>query len=93
MNAIVEIDKSGRIVIPKKMRDAMGLRAGVRLKLQSNGDGISLQQDLSEAHLEVRHGLLVAVGGPTRTVEDVNRLIEEERDGRLRFDVKLSDEP
>ncbi len=32
MNAIVEIDKSGRIVVPKKLRDELHLIPGTRLQ-------------------------------------------------------------
>jgi AbrB family looped-hinge helix DNA binding protein len=56
MNAIVEIDKAGRIVIPKKMRDALGLRAGVRLTVQQAGDTISMTPSASEAELVIENG-------------------------------------
>ena len=93
MNAIVEIDKAGRIVIPKKMRDAMGLKAGTRLRLERTGDLLVMEPPAEEAHLEMRDGLLVLVGGGRRTVEDVNREIQEERERRMRFVAGLSDEP
>ena len=93
MNAIVEIDRAGRIVVPKKFRDALRLAPGTRLKVECTGDRIVLEQDLPEPRLEMRDGLLVMVSGTPITVEDVNKVIDEQRDRRMRFVAGLSDEP
>jgi AbrB family looped-hinge helix DNA binding protein len=93
MNAIVEIDRAGRIVVPKKFRDALRLAPGTRLKVECTGDRIVLEQDLPEPRLEMRDGLLVMVSGTPITVEDVNKVIDEQRERRMRFVAGLSDEP
>jgi AbrB family looped-hinge helix DNA binding protein len=45
MKAHVEIDKAGRIVIPKKMRDALRLKPGSRLRIERHQDQIRLEPD------------------------------------------------
>jgi AbrB family looped-hinge helix DNA binding protein len=86
MSTIVEIDKAGRIVIPKKMRDAMGLTPGTRLRIQQDEAELRLEPDFPQSQLEMRNGLLVMVGGPPVSVEDVNKAGRkgyEERNRRI----------
>jgi|HubBroStandDraft_1064217.scaffolds.fasta_scaffold1425614_1 AbrB family looped-hinge helix DNA binding protein len=93
MNAIVEIDKSGRIVVPKKLRDELHLTPGTRLRIERAGEQIVLEQDYPEPRLELRDGLLVMVGGPPIGDDDVLDLIDKQRERRMRFVSGLSDEP
>jgi AbrB family looped-hinge helix DNA binding protein len=93
MNATVEIDRAGRIVVPKKFRDALRLKPGTKLKLEQAGERLVLEQDYPEPRLEMRDGLLVMVSGTPITVEDVNKVIDEQRERRMRFVAGLSDEP
>jgi AbrB family looped-hinge helix DNA binding protein len=93
MNAIVEIDKSWRIVVPKKLRDELHLTPGTRLRIERAGEQIVLEQDYPEPRLEMRDGLLVMVGGPPIGDDDVLDLIDKQRERRMRFVSGLSDEP
>ena len=76
----------GRIVIPKKMRDAMGLHAGTRLHLERSGDLLVMEPPVEESRLEMRDGFWVMVGGRPVTTEEVNQVTRqgyEERNSRI----------
>ncbi|MGB3910807.1 MAG: AbrB/MazE/SpoVT family DNA-binding domain-containing protein [Pseudolysinimonas sp.] len=72
----VTIDKAGRIVVPKPVRDALGLRAGDELDLTTDGSGIQLTARGRTARLVMRDGRLVATSDTVITDEDVFRLID-----------------
>ncbi len=65
MNAIAEIDKTGRIVVPKKMRDALHLVAGTQVEFDQRPDGIMLRTYPKARGLYMRDGMPVfSMGGP-----------------------------
>jgi len=85
MNAIVEIDKAGRIVVPKKLRDAMHLVPGTRLSIERSGDRLVFEQASSEPQLIMKDGMWVVSGGQI-TVDDVNEILRQgyaEREARI----------
>jgi len=93
MSTVVEIDKAGRIVVPKKLRDALHLTPGTRLKVERNGDTLLLEADFPEPRLEMIDDLWVLTGGSRLTTEDVNARVDEQRERRMNFVSGLSDEP
>jgi AbrB family looped-hinge helix DNA binding protein len=60
----VAIDKVGRVVIPKPMRDALGIEGTTELELTAADGKLELTVPDSAAHVEVRDGLAVIVIEP-----------------------------
>jgi AbrB family looped-hinge helix DNA binding protein len=59
MNATTEIDKAGRLVVPKKMRDALHLVPGTRVTFHQDGETIVLRPEHQGGGLVEEDGLLV----------------------------------
>ncbi len=56
------MDSVGRIVIPKALRDALGLTPGSSVDVSLYGTGLQLVPDERTARLIVESGVLVATG-------------------------------
>ncbi|MGH9324804.1 MAG: AbrB/MazE/SpoVT family DNA-binding domain-containing protein [Vicinamibacteria bacterium] len=77
----VKLDRFGRVVLPKTLRDDLDLEAGDVLVVEEVDDGILLRPVRDEPGLVEKEGVLVFTGKPT---EDVARTLEKIRAGRLR---------
>jgi AbrB family looped-hinge helix DNA binding protein len=78
----VAIDGVGRIVIPKPMRDALGIDGPTELELTERDGSLELTVPYIKAHLEERDGFTVIVPDqpvPTLTSEMVREEIERSR--------------
>lgn len=76
MIATAEIDKAGRIVVPKKLRDALHLVPGTRLRIERSGDRLVLEPAFSEAQVVLKDGMWVISGSPTVDI-DIPDLIRQ----------------
>jgi AbrB family looped-hinge helix DNA binding protein len=99
MNDLVEIDKAGRIVVPKKLRDELHLVSGTRLRIERSGDRLTLMPSSIAARLVIEDGVPLIFPAdssdtPILTNEMVTELIEQgrlERERRfLSFDEDLA---
>lgn len=73
------VDSVGRIVIPKPLRDALGLVAGAKVDVSLYGEGLTIVPGGRTARLERRNGHLVAVSETTLDNDTVLRIIDEGR--------------
>jgi AbrB family looped-hinge helix DNA binding protein len=70
------VDQVGRIVLPKALRDSLGLVAGSVVDITPYGDGLHLSPGGRTARLERRDGRLVAVSDTTIDDNDVFGLLD-----------------
>ena len=73
------LDRFGRIVIPKKIREEFHLHAGSSLRIEEGKRGIWLTPVEDEATLVEKEGVLVFSG---KTVGNIETAIEEHRHER-----------
>ncbi len=73
------IDSVGRIVVPKALRDALGLRAGSTVDISRYGSGLQLVPTGRTARLVDEAGVLVATGDTTIDDDVVFGLIDSSR--------------
>jgi AbrB family looped-hinge helix DNA binding protein len=81
MRATLTIDKSGRLVIPKPVRDALGLRPGDRLELSRKGGELILSLSQPQSVLQKERGLWVYRSG-LPTSASIPELIDRGRHQR-----------
>ena len=75
----LQIDAAGRIVLPKQMRDKLGLAAGSQLELTECEGGLLLRPSNSRSRLVKRNGRWVYTGKAPRNI-NWERLVDQDRD-------------
>lgn len=73
------VDAVGRIVVPKPLRDALGLTAGSTVDISRYGAGLQLVPSGRTARLVEESGVLVATGETTIDDDTVFGLIDAGR--------------
>jgi AbrB family looped-hinge helix DNA binding protein len=79
MNAT--LDDLGRVLIPKQMRDELGLNPGAVLKIEEKENQIVLTPVLDEEALVVEDGVLIFTGA---LEGDPDLVIQQDREERAR---------
>jgi AbrB family looped-hinge helix DNA binding protein len=82
---LIQIDKAGRVVLPKPLRDQFNLMPGDKLRLSMERNGIRLEPADSAGKL-VRKGSVLVFSGEFAeriTSAKVEAMISEDREGRF----------
>jgi len=87
MTTILTIDRAGRLVLPKPVRDELQLAAGDSLELESSEDQIVLRPARGAATLRKKRGVWVMRTGKPLSAEVVNQTLRKIRNERGRVDV------
>ena len=75
----VTMDKAGRVMLPKALRQLHGLREGAQLDVVGEGASIRLTPRPVEIEIVEEDGRLVAVGGAPVTDEVVRAILDDIR--------------
>lgn len=78
----LKIDGAGRVILPKPMRDRLGLRAGSDLEIQETEDGVVLRPAERQAFMTKKEGLWVHTGKLLGT--DIVEAVRGDRGDRIR---------
>lgn len=80
---VTTIDRFGRIVIPKAVRDMFGLKPGETIMVEETKDGILLKPLREGAGLAYKSGILVYTGEVEGDITNAVRKMREERIRKL----------
>ncbi|NOY44297.1 MAG: AbrB/MazE/SpoVT family DNA-binding domain-containing protein [Deltaproteobacteria bacterium] len=75
-----KLDRFGRVLIPKRVRDHLGLSPGTVLEISERGDAVLLRPLREEGTLVEQDGLLVFRG---RATGDLDEAVARTRAARL----------
>jgi AbrB family looped-hinge helix DNA binding protein len=82
MNAKLNMDRAGRVVLPKPVRDRLQLEPGETLEIESFEDHIVLRPVRERAAMRRELGVLVFDTGEPVTAASVRATIQKVRDER-----------
>lgn len=76
------IDKAGRLVIPRALRDRIGLAEGGEVELELDGAAVRIEPVAGSSLKEVAGLLVIPATGTRLTGDLVRELIDADRYGR-----------
>jgi AbrB family looped-hinge helix DNA binding protein len=82
MSTTVTLDKAGRVVIPKSLRDELRLVPGDTLAMEFDGDRVTLRAIRSASVLRKKRGIWVFHGDRKISATETDRALESLRQVR-----------
>jgi AbrB family looped-hinge helix DNA binding protein len=82
MNTKLTVDKAGRVVLPKPLRDELKLEPGDTLEVESSGEEITLRPLRGQAQLRKKHGVWVFRSGQPLSAAAVEKTVRQVRGER-----------
>lgn len=82
MSITITLGKSGRLVVPKSIRDNLGLHEGSRLKLEIQGGKLQATPEPDPVDIEMKDGFPVIRSVPRLKRGSVVQAIKADRDSR-----------
>jgi AbrB family looped-hinge helix DNA binding protein len=82
MTTKLNLDRAGRVLIPKNLRQELHLAPGDTLELESEGDEITLRPVRPKALLKKEHGIWVYQGESSDA--SITDLIDRNRESHIR---------
>ena len=80
---ITKHDEFGRVVIPKGIRESLGLMPGSLLRIEQRGPELVLSPVAAEPKLVRKGGILVAQGEPLQELRGLEKKLRQQRVRRL----------
>jgi AbrB family looped-hinge helix DNA binding protein len=78
------IDKFGRVVIPKKLREHLGVGLSLKVEVKETPEGILLKPVRRGSGLMIEDGILIHRGGGDEGHINWGALVEDDREERIR---------
>lgn len=82
MSITITLGKAGRLVVPKAIRDSLGLHEGSRLKLEVQGGKLQAAPEPDPVNIELKDGFPVIRSGPPLKRGAIVQAIKADRDSR-----------
>ncbi|HEX4769914.1 MAG TPA: AbrB/MazE/SpoVT family DNA-binding domain-containing protein [Bryobacteraceae bacterium] len=82
MNTRLIIDKAGRVVIPKPLREELHLEPGDSLEMETAGEQITLRPVRGTGPLTKEHGVWVFHAGQSLSASDTDDILQQIREER-----------
>lgn len=84
MSRTITLDKAGRVVLPKSLRDELRLVPGDALELKVEGDQVTLRPRRATAPLQKERGVWVFRAGEPLTAGETRDTLRRIRERRAR---------